>query len=131
MSDTLTRTALIKGKPAKRVFYCVVLEPDTEDLQKDVIDAEEIEKVAWQYAVDSRFLSTAHQKRPDGSLVPAPAEVVETFLAPVDYEIDGELIRKGSWVMGIRVNDEEVWNNVESGDIDGVSIGGTGIRTPV
>jgi len=132
MSDIqFERRAVVKAAGKKQILYCVVLEPDTEDLQGDVLSADEIEKVAHTYATDSRLIGDGHRKQPDGTVVPADAQMVETFIAPVDFESNGELIRKGSWVMAIRVNDVEMWNNVETGEIDGLSIGGTGIRTPV
>lgn len=133
MSDAkFARQAVIKGTTkAKQLLYCVVAEPDSEDLQGDVLDSEEIEKMAHRYAAESRFIGDAHRKDADGNVIPADAEMVETFIAPIDFEVDGEKILKGSWVITIRVNDAEMWNNVAAGLIDGVSIGGSGYRTPV
>ena len=119
-----------EASEAKQVFYVVVAEPGVPDLQDDIWDETEIEKAAWGYQMNSRFMSDGHRKV-DGKLVPAPAYPVETYIAPVDFKIGEQEVKKGSWVMAVKVNDAEVWQDVMEGRIDGVSIGGSGIRTPV
>jgi cation transport regulator ChaB len=114
----------------KQILYCVVLEPATEDLQGDVTDETEIEKAAHQYLLDSRVIGDSHQKDGYGNLFKVDAGVVESFIAPTDYEVSGEKILKGSWVIAIKVYDTEVWKSIEAGEITGVSIGGFGERVP-
>lgn len=132
MSTTkFNRTAVIKGKDVpKQVFYCVVLEPGTVDLQGDRVSAEEIEKAAHNYQINYRFVSDSHRKDANGNLIPQQCAVAETYIAPVDFEIEGEKILKGSWVMAIKVFDAETWHDVEVGEIDGLSIGGDAYRIP-
>lgn len=112
----------------KQTLYCVVMEPETEDLQGDVTDAEEIEKAAHQYLLDSRIVGDSHRKDKRANLFKVDAGVVESFIAPIDYEVGGEKILRGSWVIAIKVYDSEVWKSVEAGEITGVSIGGFGER---
>lgn len=114
----------------KQTLYCVVMEPETEDLQGDVTAAEEIEKAAHQYLLDSRVIGDSHRKDGCDNLFKVDAGVVESFIAPIDYEVDGEKILKGSWVIAIKVYDTEVWKSIEAGEITGVSIGGFGERLP-
>ncbi|AFB75752.1 hypothetical protein 2016_scaffold57_00083 [Bacteriophage sp.] len=54
------------------------------------------------------------------------ATVVENWIAKADFEIDGETIRKGTWLMTVEVTDESVWEAIEKGDITGFSMGGVG-----
>lgn len=116
-------TSFITKDLKKQIVYCVVLEPETVDLQGDVISAEEIEKAAHEYMEKHRLIGDAHQE------IGVQAVPVESFIAPVDMAVgDGEAIKKGSWVMAIKVNDPELWGAVESGEYTGFSIGGTGIR---
>lgn len=132
MSEAYNKQILIKGKNVdKQLFYCVVLEPETEDLEGDVISSEEIEKTAHGYAVESRVVGYAHKKDSSGKIVLADADVVETFIAPVDFTIGAESIKKGSWVLGVKVNDSDLWQTIVKGDFDGVSIGGLGERVPM
>lgn len=130
---TITKSTEIVFKAAdkpKQTLYCVVMEPETEDLQGDVTSADEIEKAAHQYLLDSRIVGDSHRKDGRGTIFEVDAGVVESFIAPLDYEVGGEKILKGSWVLAIKVYDTEVWKSIEAGEITGVSIGGFGERLP-
>jgi hypothetical protein len=113
-----------KADVEKRLVYGVVSEPDTEDSQGDILSVDEIEKMAHGYLKDSRVIGEMH-------LTEADAEVVESYIAPIDYKVGEETIKKGSWVAVIRVNSDTLWEDVKTGDITGLSIGGTGTREPI
>lgn len=56
-------------------------------------------------------------------------ELVESYIAPQDLDLDGlltgqDIIRKGSWVMAVHVTDDDLWQQVKDGEITGFSIGG-------
>lgn len=116
---------IFKKNSEKQIVYGVVLEPDTVDAQEDVITAEEIEKTAHDYLQESRVVGTSHTK-------PITATPVESFIAPVDFNIAGQygpqLVLKGSWVLGVKVHDPKEWEKVKSGDYTGFSVGGLGAR---
>ena len=58
--------------------------------------------------------------------------ILESFIAPVDYKTDsGDMVKKGSWLMGVRILDDEIWAAVKSGKITGFSFGGRGYREPI
>lgn len=118
-----THSRVIKSA-AKQLLYSVVLEPDTEDAQGDVISAEEIEKAAHDYLISSRVIGEGHEFE-------AQAAPVESFIAPVDMEVEGEAIKKGSWVIVMKIFDSALWDLVEKGVYGAVSIGGLGHRTPL
>jgi rubrerythrin len=101
----------------------VVLEPNTVDLQGDVISAEDIRKAMEGYMLKSQAVGRQHKEV-------AKAAVVECYLAPCDFMLDGrELVRKGSWVLSTKIFDEGIWKDVQSGAITGYSIGGSGVRS--
>jgi hypothetical protein len=50
--------------------------------------------------------------------------LVESFLAPVDFEMNGRKIIKGTWLITVKVFDDEVWNLVKAKMINGFSIAG-------
>lgn len=125
----VSKDILIKARDnPKQILYCVVMEPDTVDLQEDATSADEIEKAAHQYLLDSRVVGDSHRKNERGTIIEANAGVVESFIAPVDFEVGTERILKGSWVIAVKVSDTDLWKSVEDGDITGVSIGGVGER---
>lgn len=125
MSHSIEKEVVFKAvNKAKQLVYGVVLEPDSEDTQGDIISADEIEKTAHDYMRRSRVVGRQHLKK-------ANAEVVESFLAPCDMLIGETKISKGSWVLGVKVNDPAMWAEVEAGDLTGFSIGGVGERVPL
>jgi Putative phage serine protease XkdF len=123
MTEKIIETAIIKAAK-KQILYAVVSEPDTVDLHDDVIPADEIEKAAHEYLRNYRVIGVQHEKLAD-------AEVVESFIAPVDYTADdGTLVKKGSWVMAVKVHSAALWAEIEKGAYTGFSIGGQAERVP-
>ena len=112
---------IFKADEAKKIVYGVVLEPHTVDLQGDVLSIDEIEQAAYAYLVNSRVVGDSHSRL-------AEAEVVESYLAPTDIELGGQQISKGTWIMGVRILNEDMWAQVMRGEFTGFSIGGTGER---
>lgn len=128
---TFAREVLFKGQDeARQLVYGVVLEPDSEDTQGDVITADEIEKAAHTFLLDSRIVGDSHRKNQADTIIQADAGVVESFISPVDFQMDGETIRKGSWVVAVKVHDPEMWAAIQKGEYGGFSIGGFGERVP-
>ncbi len=124
MSEKIIEVPLIKAAGKKQIVYAVVSEPDTVDLHDDIIPADEIEKAAHEYLRSYRVVGVQHEEL-------APAEVVESFIAPVDYAADdGTLVKKGSWVMAVKVHSADLWAEIEKGAYTGFSIGGQAERVP-
>ncbi|MCL5942743.1 MAG: XkdF-like putative serine protease domain-containing protein [Actinobacteria bacterium] len=117
-----------KANGARRITYGVVLEPDTEDLQGDVMKAEDIELSAHAWMAESQAGGEMH------AAIVKDACVVESFLAPVDFEVEtsggSETVKKGSWVLAMRWP-HEVWERIEKGELTGYSVGGQGVRIPL
>ena len=129
--DTVDRLArgswhcpIIKSDDDKRIVYGVVLEPHSVDLQGDVLAIDTIETAAHKYLSEHRTVGDSHSRL-------AGAEVVESYLAPADMELGGQLITQGTWVMGVHVTNERLWQAVKSGGYSGFSIGGKGERKAI
>lgn len=110
----------------KQVAYCVVLSPEELDAQDDWMTAEDIEDTAHNYMEKFRVIGKDHSQ-------PIDATPVESYIAPQDLEWeDGphgpQKVKKGSWILGIKVHDAKEWSKVLSGDYQGVSVGGLGLR---
>jgi hypothetical protein len=58
------------------------------------------------------------------------AEVVECYIAPADFELNGEKVTKGSWLAGI-IWPEEAFNKIQSGEWTGYSMGGRAMKIKV
>lgn len=53
--------------------------------------------------------------------------IVESYIMPADCNLNGQKIKKGTWMMGV-VWSPEYWSKVKEGEITGYSMGGTGMR---
>ena len=56
--------------------------------------------------------------------------IVECYQAPTDFELNGETIKKGTWMLGV-VWSEEMFAKILSGERTGYSMGGKGIAIEV
>ena len=117
---------LFKVDKKKRIVYGVVMEPDTVDTDGEFIKAEEIEKAYYKFVEDpDTHFDIQHD---DGRTIDKDVRVVEMYLAPADFTIEKsqEKIRKGSWIMGLKILKEGIWEDIENGKLTGYSIQGHG-----
>lgn len=110
----------------QRYALGIVLEPDVVDAQGDTYNSDEIRKAAWQYMINFRNVGLMHK-----GFVNGKAYLVESYIAPADMMIEGTQIKKGTWMLGLHVEDAELWAQVQSGGLTGLSIGGFAKKTPV
>lgn len=108
----------------ERYVLGVVLEPETVDAQGDIYSADEVRKAAHRFMEEFGTLGLMHRLRVDGQV-----KVLESFLAPADTTYGEATIKKGTWLLGVRVLSDELWNAVRDGAISGFSIGGNARRT--
>ncbi|MCY8178839.1 XkdF-like putative serine protease domain-containing protein [Bacillus paralicheniformis] len=109
---------LTKADDEKKLVYGIVYEPDTPDAHGDFMTAAEIEKAAHGFLKDAREIDKQHDFK--GGV----GEVVESYVTPADFEVNGETIKKGSWVLVTKASDE-VWEQIKKGEITGYSMAGT------
>jgi hypothetical protein len=109
----------------ERYVLGIVLEPDTVDSQGDFYSEEDVRKAAHSYMEHHTQLGLQHREIVTGQL-----KILESFLAPADLQIDNHVVRKGTWLMGIRVVDDGLWTRTKKGDFTGFSIGGSAYRKP-
>jgi len=112
----------LKQDEGKRLVYGVVYEPDEVDYDGDYASAEDIEKAAHAFLSDVRAIKVQHLVPNDG------ISIVESYCAPVDFSLGAEPVKKGAWVMVVKVWDDEVWKLVVDGTLTGFSMGGFGSR---
>ncbi len=108
----------------ERTVFGIVLEPETIDSQNDIYSEDEIRKTAYRFMERYQQFGLMHD-RIISSILP-----LECYLAPVDFEINGQSVKKGTWLLRVRVLDDEIWRKVKSGELTGFSIGGSAMRTP-
>lgn len=136
-------TRIAKADEAKRVVYCVTLDPYAIDLQNDWSPPHEVEDAAHGWLGNWRMVGSQHAARSPGSVV------VESYVFPYpsmeDYraacavqphrifelEFGADVLHSGSWVVGIKLTDDGEWNKYLAGEYGGVSIRGYGERLEV
>jgi len=112
---------IVKADAANHYVTGIVYEPLAEDSQGNFMTEAEITKAAYYFAKNGDKVDLQHSFEPlEG------ATVVETWIAKADFEIDGEAVRKGTWLMTVEVTDKAVWAGIEKGEITGFSMGGIG-----
>lgn len=112
---------ILKADAENHYVTGVVYEPLAEDSQGNYMTEEEITKAAYYFAKNGNKVDLQHSFEPlEG------AAVVESWVAKADFDIDGEQVKKGTWLMTVEVTDPGIWDGIQKGDITGFSMGGVG-----
>ncbi|OKA19940.1 XkdF-like putative serine protease domain-containing protein [Bacillus cereus] len=101
----------------KRLVYGIVYEPGVLDNHNDFADESTIEKAAHEFMLKYRQIDKDHDFKA------GVGEVVESYIAPADMEVNGETITKGTWILVTKAT-EEVWEAIQKGDYKGYSLAG-------
>lgn len=113
---------ILKADADSHFVTGIVYEPMVEDTQGNYMTEEEITKAAYWFAKNGNQVDLQHCfEKCDG------AAVVESYVTKCDMEIEGEAIRKGTWIMTMEITDTDVWESIQKGDITGFSMGGMGV----
>lgn len=106
----------------KRIVTGIVLEPETIDAHGDIISEEVIEEAAHKFlAAYNRGTEMGYMHRIFGKI---GVDLVESWLAKEDSVLGGQTIKKGTWLISVKVLDDKVWSNILLGKLNGFSIGG-------
>ena len=126
---------ILKSSSEKRLVTGPLLIPEKIDLQNEIISHEEIETAAHNYMTkltfqkDPEFLKQIGlSTRAEQGFMHADFErkiaVVESYIAPIDFDFNKRKIVAGTWMITVKVFDDEVWGLIKAGKIRGFSIGG-------
>lgn len=112
---------IIKANAELQEVTGVVLQPEETDAQEDIMDEVVIRDAAhdfmWNYNVDTQLGFMHKDFKPRFQLC-------ESWITPMDMVIGNRIVKKGSWVITVKVNDAKVWAMVKDGKITGFSVGG-------
>jgi len=134
----------LEAPAEERYVLGVVLEPDVIDatrVREHVVDGEvvpasigdtyseeEVRKACHFWMENYAQIGLQHTRVIGGvpqrySLAPSQVRILECFLAPIDFELNGEMVKKGTWLLAVRVIDDALWEAVKRGELTGFSIG--------
>lgn len=112
---------IAKLNDEQREVTGVVLQPEITDAQGDIMSEEVIAKAAGDFLAGFNKTSTLGLMHKEFN---KRFELRQSFIAPGDMVIANKTVRKGSWVMVVRVKEAKIWKAIKDGKITGFSIGG-------
>lgn len=107
-----------KSEGEERIASGIVYEPDTLDAHGDFMTEASIRDMAFYYMEKGKIIGLQHQKDASKDVV-----VLESYLTPFEGVLEGRKIKKGTWMMTVRVNNAKIWQMVKSGQLTGFSFG--------
>tara|TARA_Y100000310_G_scaffold120296_1_gene119035 strand:- start:4405 stop:4851 length:447 start_codon:yes stop_codon:yes gene_type:complete len=133
------RSSIVKIDQDQRLVYgWAYLTHDAEgnlirDRQGDAIsDPSELEKAAHRFVEEERVAGAMHDR--DGSAPRQVGKMVESFVVTPDKMAGILGISKSAaptgWWVGFKIEDDDAWEKVKSGDYGMFSVHGLGKRTP-
>lgn len=121
-----TQMPILKINEDKHIITGVVYEPNIPDSQGDFMDAETIEKTAYDFMENHQNIDIKHDFKANENI-----KVVENYITKSEETIGDKKVQPGTWVMSVKVNDDTIWEGVKKGDFNGFSMGGSGIKEEV
>lgn len=113
---------IVKAEAETHEVTGIVYEPMVEDTQGNFMTETEIAKAAHWFMKNKGNVDLQHSFEPlEG------ASVVESYIARCEEEIEGQKIAKGTWVMTMEIEDPEIFEKIEKGELTGFSMGGVGV----
>ncbi len=118
-NERATAFEIIKTDDERMVAYGIVYAPDQEDAHGDTASAETIRKACYEFMREGRLknIDTEH-----------------SFTTEMAYVCECWLVRKGdelfpdepeaAWAVGIRIGDPDLWVQLKSGELTGISLAG-------
>lgn len=97
-----------------------VLIPDEEDGQEDIYDEEAVEDAAHYWMESWQMVGEMHTSVLDEKQF----SVLESYIAPVDFVLNGNDVKKGTWLLMLHIIDDDLWQKIKDGELNAFSIGG-------
>lgn len=119
--DTYKNTFKIRKKDDdKKIVYGIVYSPDEEDAQGHCSTADEIHKACYNFMKNARTkqVDKQHDLNTNQDCYVGENWIVKEGDALFANEVD-------AWATAIKVENEEIWDQIKKGEITGISMYGT------
>ena len=117
---------IFKIAEEKREVTATILIPEIPDAQGDCIGVEEIQAACHdfmlRYNKQESSMGLMHKE------LTSKIQILESYCAPCDFEINKKQIAMGTWILKVKILDDDLWESVKDGSLQGFSIGGRGKR---
>lgn len=124
VDETYEIDAIEKNEEEQFILGRVMI-PGKIDADGEVINKEETEKAAHRFLRNSHTIGLVHKHySPDTYLV-------ENYIAPVDFEKNGKEISAGTWIAGVKIENDEIWKAIKEEKLKAFSVGGWANKVPL
>jgi hypothetical protein len=100
----------------KQVTYVAML-PDHTDLHGDYTSEEEVRKAKESFNKSMMRANLFHLVMTD------TFDIIESYLAACDMTLNGQFVKKSTWLITLQVHDDTLWQMIKDDEITGISIG--------
>ena len=116
---------ITKMDDERMVAFGIVYAPDQEDAHGDTADAQTIRRACYEFMREGRLknIDTEH------SFSPEAAYVGECWLVRKGDELFPDE-PEGAWAVGIQIGDPDLWRQLKSGELTGISLAGIAREVP-
>jgi len=118
-----------KGADDEQIVSGIVMQgtpPELEadpyvDSQNDWVRMAELQKAARSFMQNERRVFDVNHKGRDYEF-----PVIDSYVVEEDDVLKfGIELKKGAWLMTLRIDDNEIWQKIKSGELEGFSVQGT------
>lgn len=95
----------------------IVMVPDEVDLHGDITSEAEVRKAMTNFNKYCMKANLFHLVETDSF------EFCESYCCPTDFVLGDKFVKKGTWLATIQSLDDNLWELIKSGEINGLSIG--------
>lgn len=103
----------------------IPLDEDEGDGQKETYDEEAVEFACHYWMESWQVMTEMHTEE----LEDKQFSILECYIAPVEFELNGHTIKKGTWLLMVRIVDDDIWQKIKDGELNAFSIGGVATAT--
>lgn len=114
------RSAFLKIDASRHIVSGVVYEPLIPDSDGEFMTEDDVEKAAHSFMDSGHRLDVMHDSKPRQSI-----RLLESFVTPCEMAYGEQAIAKGTWIMTVRIDDDDLWAQVQNGSLTGFSMAGT------
>lgn len=111
----------IKKSDDTHTVIGIVYEPMEVDAHDNFMTAEEIQKAADWFNENGTGTDVQHDYQ-----LAEGTTVVKSWVTQEDETIEGQVVKAGTWLIEVSVENEDLWQSIEKGEITGFSMGGSG-----
>lgn len=113
-------TQIKKTQDEEQLVFGEVYAPDVPDSHGDFMTRATIKAMAYEFMRRGlqNMIDVQHNRELSGCYV------VESFIA----RDDDPIFIPGSWVVGVKIDDPALWHDVKTGELNGFSLDGEGVR---